>query len=137
VRLADTSVRMYRKGDGAVSFRLHSYLMVPANGCGFRLTAYLTEFVGSLKLASGLYVALNNLSVTEDCLHAMDTMVHEFWAWGDAELSEIAETVGRLRLEYKLFGSPGAIEVVVPVVPRGPKPSRRAAIAMRAVEIDA
>lgn len=119
---------MYRKVDGTVSFRMHSYLMVPARGGGFSLTAYLTDFVGALKLASGLHVSLDNLSVTEGCFRASDTMVHEFWARGDAELSDMTETVGTLRLEYKLFGSPTVIELVVPVVPRGPNRSRRAAI---------
>lgn len=128
MRLADTSVRMYRKGNGAVSFRMHSYLMVPARGKGFRLTTYLTDFVGSLKLASGQLVALDDLTVREDCLREMDTMVHEFRAWGDAELKVMQDTVGLLQLKYRLFGSPGAIDLVVPVVPRGPTSTHRGAM---------
>jgi hypothetical protein len=136
MRLADTSVRMYRKGDGTVSFRMHSYLMVPARTGGFSLTAHLTDFVGALTLASGLHVPLDNISVTEGCFRALGTMVHEFWAWGDAELGDMTETVGTLRLEYKLFGALAVIDLVVPVIPRGPKRSRRAASSNRSFDAD-
>lgn len=129
LRLSDTTVRMYRKRIGRVSFRLHSHLMVLAkSGVGFRLSAYMSHFEGKLTLASGLVVPLEYLAYTDDCLYQMDTMVHEFWASGEADLDEMRNTVGLLRLQYVLFGHSAngptdAFEAVVPVVPRGPHKS--------------
>lgn len=130
MRLSDTTFRMYRKGDGRVSFRLHSRLMVLSKGVGFRLSAYLSHFEGRLTLDSGLVVPMDYLGFTDDCMYRMDTMVHEFWASGEAELDEMRETLGLFRLQYAIFhhpsmGPPDAIELVVPVVPRGPHASYR------------
>lgn len=130
MRLSDTTFRMYRKGDGRVSFRLHSRLMILSKDVGFRLSAYLSHFEGLLTLDSGLVVPMDYLGFTDDCMHRMDTMVHEFWASGEAELDEMRETVGLFRLQYAIFhhpsmGPPDAIELLVPVVPRGPRASYR------------
>lgn len=125
LRLSDSTFRMYRKGDGRVSFRLNSRIMILAvGGISFRLSAYLSHFEGKLTLESGTVVPLKYLAYTDDCLYRMDTMVHEFWVAGEAELDEMKETVGLFRLQYALFhhpsmGPPDALELVVPVVPRG------------------
>lgn len=130
IRLSDTTFRMYRKGDGRVSFRLHSRLMILSKVVGFRLSAYLSHFEGRLTLDSGLVVPMDYLGFTDDCMYRMDTMVHEFWASGEAALDEMRETLGLFRLQYAIFhhpsmGPPDAIELVVPVVPRGPHASYR------------
>ena len=125
LRLSDTTFRMYRKGDGKVSFRLNSRIMILAKGgMGFRLSAYLSHLEGKLTLESGTVVPIDYIAYTDNCLCRMDTMVHEFWAAGEAELDEMKETVGLFRLQYALFqhpsmGQPDALELVVPVVPRG------------------
>jgi hypothetical protein len=68
LRLADTSVRLYRKRDGSVSVRLRSYLMIHSKGGGFRLSTYLNKLECSLTLATGEVVSLEDYSYTYDCL---------------------------------------------------------------------
>jgi hypothetical protein len=129
LRLADTSVRLYRKRDGAVSVKLHSYLMIHSKGNGFRLSAYLNKFDCSLTLASGEVVPLDEYSYTDDCIYRMDHMIHEFWASGAVSMETIKDTAGLLRIEYRLFsyegqGAPSVIEQVVPVLARGIRAQR-------------
>jgi hypothetical protein len=124
MRLADTSIRLYRKRDGSVSVKLHSYLMIHCKGHGFRLSAYLNKFDCTLTLASGEVVLLDEYSYTDDCLYRMDHMIHEFWASGVVSLETIKDTAGLLHIEYRLFsfeghGAPSIIEQVVPVLARG------------------
>lgn len=130
LRLSDTSVRLYRKRDGSVSVRLHSYLMIHCKGGGFRLSAYLNTFVCSLTLDTGQVVSLDDYTYTDDCLYRMDHMIHEFWASGTTALDIIRNGAGRLHIEYRLFsyegqGSPSIIEEVVPVLARGAWTQRR------------
>lgn len=137
IRLADTSVRLYRKRDGSVSVKLHSYLMIHCKGNGFRLSAYLNKFDCSLTLASGEVVPLAEYSYTDDCLYRMDHMIHEFWASGAVSIETIKDTAGILRIEYRLFsyegqGAPSIIEQVVPVLARGIRAQRWAREAKRA-----
>ena len=124
LRLADTSVRLYRKRDWSVSVRLHSYLMLHSKGTGFRLSAYLNRFDCSLTLESGEVVEMDNYSYTDACLHRMDHMIHEFWASGRTEMESIQNGAARLQITYRLFsfdgqGDPDVLEMVVPVLARG------------------
>lgn len=124
LEIADTSVRLYRKRDGSVSVRWHSYLMFHTKGQGFRLAAYLNQFDCSLTLDSGEYVLLDDYEYTYDCLYGMDHMIHEVWASGSTEVEVLKDMAGLLRIEYRLFshpgqGSPDVIERVVPVLARG------------------
>ena len=130
MRLADTSIRLYRKRDGLVSVRLHSYLMIPCeSGKGFRLSAYLNGLQGSVKLESGQRINFDELSYTDDCLYRMDHMIHEFWASGSAEIPTIKDGAALLRIEYRLFsfetqGELSFIETIVPILARGPRTER-------------
>jgi hypothetical protein len=129
LRLADTSIRLYRKRDGSVSVRLRSYLMIHAKGGGFRLSAYLNTFECSVTLATGEVVSLDDYSYTYDCLYRMDHMIHEFWASGTTATETIKDTAGLLRIEYRLFSSerqsnPSVIQEVVPVLARGIRKQR-------------
>jgi len=131
LRLADTSIRLYRKADETVSVRLRSYLMVHAKGRGFRLSAYLNRFDCSVKLATGQSVNLDDVMYTDDCWSAMDHMVHELWASGSTSMDVIKDSAALLRVEYRLFsfdgqGSPSVIETVVPVLARGRRALRYA-----------
>ncbi len=129
LRLADTSVRLYRKRDWSVSVRLHSYLMIHSKGGGFRLSTYLNQFECSLTFPTGEMVALDDYSFTYDCLYQMDHMIHEFWASGRVRMESIKDGSARLRIIYRLFsydgqGDPSLIEEVVPVMGRGVRAQR-------------
>lgn len=69
-RLADTSLRLYRKRDGQVSVRLHSYLMIHCKGgTGFRLSTYLNKLDFTATLEDGQRVPLEEYSFTHECLY--------------------------------------------------------------------
>jgi hypothetical protein len=72
LRLADTSLRLYRKRDWSVAVRLHSYLMIHAKGGGFRLSTYLNKFDCTVTFESGETIHLDDYSYTYDCLYRMD-----------------------------------------------------------------
>ena len=125
LRLADTTIRLYRKKDWSVAVRLTSHLMIHAKGgCGFRLSAYLNQFDCSVTFEDGQCVLLDDYSYTYDCLYRMEHMIHEFWATGRAEMDNIRNGAAVLKIEYRLFsfpgqGDPDRIELVVPVLARG------------------
>ena len=126
LRLADTSVRLYRKKDWSVSVRLHSYLMIHCKGTtGFHLGTYLNRLDCSLTLESGELFELNEYSFTDSCHFEMNHMIYEFWASGRTRLESITDGAGRLHVVYRLFsfdgqGNPDEIDLVVPVLARGP-----------------
>ena len=129
LRLADTSIRLYRKHDGSVSVRLRSYLMIHAKGGGFRLSTYLNKFECSVTLAMGEVVALDEYSYTDNCIYRMDHIIHEFWASGTTTMETIEDSAGLLRIEYRLFsfegqGNPSVIQEVVPILARGIRAQR-------------
>ncbi len=122
--LSDTSVRLYRKKDGKVSFRLHSYIMVDAQKGTFSLSAYMNQFDCTLQLTTGEIVDLSSIRYTATCTHSMDYMMHELWASGETEMEVMKDMVGLLRVEYRLFTYPGQgdsdlIEQHVPIITRG------------------
>ena len=92
IRLSDTSIRLYRKKKGAVSARLHSYLMIHDKGVGFRLSSYLNQFECKLTLSSGQEIRMDEYSYTEACRYEMDHMVYELWTSGTIELEKIEDT---------------------------------------------
>lgn len=123
LRLADTSIRLYRKKNGTVSVRWRSYLMIHTN-LGFRLSAYLNKFDCVVSIADGPTVHFDEVAYTEDGIYKMDHMVHEVWGVGSTPLGVMENTVGLLRIEYRLFsfegqGAPSVIEQVVPILARG------------------
>lgn len=130
LRLADTSIRLYRKKDWAVSVRLHSHIMVHCKGgTGFRLSAYLNQFDCCVTFEDGRRVKLDNYSYTYDCLYRMDHMINELWASGTTEMESFNDGAALLEIEYRLFsfpgqGDPDRIEVVVPVLARGVRAQR-------------
>ena len=81
LRLADTSIRLYRKKDGTAAVRLRSYLMVHTN-TGFRLSAYLNKIECSVAIADGPTVHFDEITYSEHCTFKMEHMVHDFWAVG-------------------------------------------------------
>lgn len=125
LRLADTSIRLYRKKNGKVSFRLRSYLMIKTT-VGFRLSAYLKDISCQLTLATGEIIALPNVSYCDwtFCKYEGDTMVHEFWANGVSDMPTIKNGIGTLRVTYRLSFTNHPCEgyesfdVVVPLVRR-------------------
>lgn len=130
MRLADTSLRLYRKRAWSVAVRLHSYLMIYCKDSrGFRLSAYLNQFDCAVTFEDGQKVLLDDYSYTYDCLHRMDHMIHELWASGRADMESIRDGAGLLQVEYRLFSNPGQggaerIELVVPVLARGTRAQR-------------
>lgn len=124
-RLADTSLRLYRKKDGSVAVRLRSYLMIHCKGgTGFRLSAYLNQFDCLVTFEDGQRIQLDDYSYTYDCLLRMEHMIHEFWASGTAHMDSIRAGAALLQIEYRLFsfpgqGAPERIDLVVPVLARG------------------
>jgi len=103
LRLADTSIRMYRRKDGRVSLKLRSYLLVESK-VGFRLSAYLRSIACHLRFASGEEVEFDEVAFTEEteAEYELDTMVHGFWAVGVADMATIRNTVARFRMDYRL-----------------------------------
>jgi hypothetical protein len=125
IRIADTSIRLYRKRDWSIAVRLHSYLMIHCKGGhGFRLHAYLNQFDCWITFEDGRRIVLEDYSYTNDCLYRLDHMIHELWASGRAEMESICDGAALLQIEYRLFSFPGQgdperIELVVPVLARG------------------
>lgn len=123
LRLADTSIRMYRRKDGRVSLRLRSYLMVKSN-IGFRLSAYLREISCRLTLASGKVIEFEQISYTEDTQaeFVLDTMVHWFWASAVTDMEVIRNSVGIFRMDYLVSFTghpteePDFFEAIVPLI---------------------
>lgn len=138
LRLADTSIRLYRKRDQSVTVRLRSYMMIHAKGgTGFRLSAYLNQFDCAVTFEDGQKVRLEDYSYTYDCVYSMEHMIHEFWASGTARIDLIQDCAALLQIEYRLFSHPGQgdssrIECVVPVLARGVYAERSARRARRA-----
>jgi len=130
IRLADTSIRLYRKKDWSVSVRLHSHIMIHCRGGkGFRLSAYLNQFDCSVTFEDGRKVRLDEYMYTDDCLFRMDHMIHELWASGKTEMESLNDGAALLEIEYRLFsvagqGDPERIEVVVPILARGVRSQR-------------
>ena len=125
LRLADTSIRLYRRKDQTVSVRLRSHIMIHAKeGGGFRLSTHLNHFDCSVTFESGQQAALNDYSFTYDCLYRMDHMIHEFWASGIVHLESIFDGAARLQINYRLFSLPERLDIVVPVLARGAKADR-------------
>jgi hypothetical protein len=130
LRLADTSIRLYRKKDWSVAIRLHSHLMIHCKGgTGFRLFAYLNQFDCKVTFENGECVKLNNYSYTDSCLYGMDHMIHEFWASGTTNMESLLDGAALLKITYRLFsfpgqGDPDSIELVVPVLARGNRSQR-------------
>jgi len=123
LRLADTSIRLYRKKDGRASVRLRSYLMVQTNA-GFKLSAYLKSIRCHLTLPSGEVIELTDVSYSDSCRYRLETMVHDFWASGVADMKTIENGVGTLRLDYHISFTghpseePVSFETVVPLLRR-------------------
>ena len=125
LRLADTSIRLYRKKDGKVSLRLRSYLMVKTNA-SFRLSAYLKDISCKLTFPSGEVVVFNDISYTDalTCKYELETMVYDFWASAIADMQQIKDGIAKLRLDYRISftghpsESPKFFEAVVPLIKR-------------------
>ena len=129
MRLADTSIRLYRKRDWSVAVRLRSFIMIHSKGGGFRLSTYLNQFDCRVTLEDGQRVHLADYQYDYDCLYRMDHMIHELRAWGTAQMDSIKDGAALLQLEYRLFsyegqGDPDRIELVVPVLAQGRRTDR-------------
>ena len=125
LRLADTSIRVYRKGNGAASLRLRSYLLVKAS-VGFRLSAYLRNISCQLTLPSGQTIPFDQVGISHEmrCPADLDTMVYDFWASAVGGRKLIKNGLGTLKLTYRLsftnHPSEGfkSFETVVPIIRR-------------------
>lgn len=129
LRLADTTLRLYRKGDGRVSIRWRSFIMLHAKGSGYRLSAYLNKFEMSVTFPDGEIIQLDNFGYADCCDYEMDYMIHEAWAAGIVDMPTMQDSAALLRVEYRLFshegqGEPSVIEIVAPVVACGIRSQR-------------
>ncbi|MFD0727455.1 hypothetical protein [Lysobacter brunescens] len=127
LRLADTTLRLYRKSDGRVSVRWRSFFMIHAKGAGFRLSAYLRKFDMSASFTDGSLVKLDDWGFYDSCDFELDHMIHHAWASGVADMPSFKDTAAILRVEYRLFsfdgqGGPSVIEQVVPAITCGRRP---------------
>src|SRR5204863_570042 len=100
LRLADTSIRLYRKKNGKVSLHLRSYLMIKTN-VGFRLSAYLKDISCKLTFTTGEVVTFADVSYCDwtFCQYEKDTMVHDFWARAIADIPIIKDGIATLRVD--------------------------------------
>lgn len=125
LRLADTSIRLYRKKNGKISLRLRSYLMVTTNA-GFRLSAYLKEISCRLTLPSGEVIVFDKISHSYDltCKYELDTMVHDFWASATTDMHTIEDSVATFHMDYRISFTghpseePRCFETIVPLIRR-------------------
>jgi hypothetical protein len=125
LRLADTSIKLYRKKNGKASLCLRSYLMVTTN-VNYRLSAYLDQITCRLTLSSGAVIVFDEIGISDDliCKCEIETMVHNFWASAIADMQTIKNRVGTLRIDYHLnfTAHPSEtseyFELVVPLVKR-------------------
>jgi hypothetical protein len=93
---------------------------------GFRLSAYLKDISCQLTLNTGEIIPLPNVSYCDWVFGKYDgqTMVHEFWANGVADLATIKDGVGTLRVRYRLSFTDHPCEgyksfkMIVPLVKR-------------------
>lgn len=93
---------------------------------GFRLSAYLKDISCQLTLMSGEIITLPNVSYSDWTFGKYDgeTMVHDFWANGVADLPTIKDGIGTLRVTYRLsftnhpYEGYESFDVVVPLVKR-------------------
>ena len=125
LRLADTSIRLYRKKNGKISLHLRSYLIVTTNA-GFRLSAYLKEISCRLTLPSGEVIVFDKISYSDDltCKYELNTMVHDFWASATTDMHPIKDSVATFRVDYRISftGHPSEesryFETIVPLIRR-------------------
>lgn len=130
LRLADTTIRLYRKKDWSVAVKLHTHLMIHCEDeRSFRLSAHLNKFDCTVTFENGTTVKLEDYAYTENCLHRMGHIIHELWASGQTEMESLSDGAARLRIEYRLFsfdgqGNPSIIDLISPVLARGPRAHR-------------
>lgn len=125
LRLADTSIRLYRKKNGKVSLRLRSFLIVDTNA-GFRLGAYLKDIRCQLTLPSGKLIKFDSVSFTEvpESKLELNTMIHGFWASAVTDMDVISNGVGTFRMDYHISFTglsseePEYFETIVPLLKR-------------------
>lgn len=125
LRLADTSVRMYRKSTGQISYRYRSYLIANTN-IGFSMSYYLKDASISLRLVDGETIEFEEVSISDCtlCPTIMNSMVHDLRAFGLGGYGPINNGVGKLRFNYHLnftgspMEEPETIEYVVPLIKR-------------------
>lgn len=125
LRLADTSIRMYRRKDGKVSLHLRSYLMVQTDA-SFRLSTYLKDVSAQLTMPTGPVIQFDRVAFSDalKCKYSLNTMVHDFWASAVAQLPTLTDQVGLLRVDYHLSftghpsETPAFFELVVPLIKR-------------------
>lgn len=125
LRLADTSVRLFRKRDGRAAYHLRSYLLVNTS-VGFRLSAYLKSISARLTWASGEQVAFDEITFSDDLAlrHELQTMAHRFDATAVSPVPKRKSGLATLRLDYHLSftghpsETPKHSELVVPVIDR-------------------
>lgn len=122
LRLSDTTVRMYRKKNGEVSYRLKSFLLVETTAT-FNLCAYLRDITASLTLPDNDTVQMEvgiTYHTQMDC--RLNTMTHELWASGNNFQKKMRDCLGKLRIDYHLSFTghpteePAYFENIVPIV---------------------
>jgi hypothetical protein len=125
LRLADTSVKAYKKRNGNISLHLKSYLMAIAKGgAGYSLTSYLKNIECYITLEDNTQIKFEEISISVNSDYAFDTMVHSFKAVAITNLNKIKGAVGKLRVIYHISFTghpseePEEFQLAVPIVKR-------------------
>jgi hypothetical protein len=101
--LVDGTFRAYKKKNGNISLHLKTYLLVYTN-LGFRLSAYLKDLNGWLKLPRQNEIEIEQISYSDAlvCSYTNDTMVHHFWLSTVLTEKDIKPCVADLRIMLHL-----------------------------------
>jgi hypothetical protein len=101
IELADTAIRAYKMGDGAISLRLRSYLLVHAGG--FNLTAKLKDIKSWIKLPGKNEVEFKSVTVGDAAIYADNfVMLHDLWAATVIPGLLLRSCVANFRMKYHI-----------------------------------
>jgi hypothetical protein len=103
IQLSSYEFRTYRRGNGGISLRHRSYLIVNTNA-GFSLSSYLTKMAARLTLPDSTVIDIENIRFTVGVEFEDDgkAMVHSFWLWDAFPRKKIKPGVECLRIEYEI-----------------------------------
>ena len=78
LRLADTSIKAYKKRNRNISLHLSSFLMVISKGGGYNLTHYLKSLRCFITFEDGNKIELDKHSISVNCDYGFNTMAYNF-----------------------------------------------------------
>src|SRR5258708_18728245 len=112
ILLSSYEFATYRKGNGCISIRHRSYLIVPTNA-GFSLSAYMPRFEARLTLPDSSEIELDDLWYTVGTEFEYDgkAMVHRLSLGKATKRKQVAPGLAHLRIKYEFnfAGHPDAL----------------------------